>query len=379
MTVLLTGATGFLGSRIAHALITTRSEPVVALGRGDPSRLRDRMIEALRVLGGGALDELLRDRLRCVSGDVTKPWLGLSPALYARLAGEVDAIWHCASDIALTGGRERLYRVNVHGTAEVLAFAAATPPRCQLVHVSSMAVAGARPSGRVMESDLSDVHGFETHYDASKFEAECLVRRWAQRHNRPVVVLRPSIVAADRTLPAGAAGHSLSVLGDMLEAVSQGGAPGIPAQRPGARRLILRLRVSSDASFNIVGDRYATEAMIRIGHDRRYEGATAHTFHVVHPQPTPIRDLLAVIEEQYPGLRIECADHDVTDPTDAEQFVAASLTGFLRYCRHQRVYDRSNATAATPGLADPAPIDTAFLRGALGFARRDAGHPRRTP
>ncbi|GHI41661.1 SDR family oxidoreductase [Streptomyces violascens] len=377
MTVLLTGATGFLGSRIAHALITTRAEPVVALGRGDPSRLRNRMVEALQVVGAGAFDGRHGGRLRCVSGDVTEPWLGLSPALYARLAGEVDAIWHCASDIALTGERERLYRVNVHGTAEVLAFAAVTPPHCKLVHVSSVAVAGARPSGHVMESDLSDVHGFETHYDASKYTAECLVQQWAERHSRPVVVLRPSIVAADRTLPEGAAGHSLSVLGNMLEAVSQGGAPGIPAQRPRARGLSLRLRVSSNASFNIVGDRYATEAMIRIGHDRRYQGAAAYTFHMVHPEPTPIRDLLAVIEDQYPGLRIECADDDVPDPTAAEQFMAASLTGFLRYCRHQRVYDRSNATAATPGLADPAPIDAAFLRGALGFARHDADHPSR--
>ncbi|MDH2388509.1 SDR family oxidoreductase [Streptomyces sp. HNM0663] len=374
MTVLLTGATGFLGSRIAHALIATHSEPVVVLGRGDPSHLRARMVEALRVAGEGPFDGRHVGQLRCVSGDVTKPWLGLSPALYARLAGEVDAVWHCASDIALTGERERLYRVNVHGTTEVLAFARATPQRCQLVHISSVAVAGARPNGRVMESDLSDLHGFETHYDASKFTVECLVRQWAERHSRPVVVFRPSIVAADRKLPEGAAGHSLSVLGDMLEAVSQGGAPGIPAQRPGARRLTLRLRVPSDANFNIVGDRYATEMMIRIGHDRRYQGAAAHTFHVVHPQPTPLRDLLAVIEEQYPGLRIECADDDVPDPSDAEQFVAASLTGFLRYCRHQRVYDRSNATAASPGLADPAPIDAAFLRGALGVTRRGADH-----
>ncbi|WP_308297133.1 MULTISPECIES: SDR family NAD(P)-dependent oxidoreductase [unclassified Streptomyces] len=240
MTVLLTGATGFLGSRIAHALLTTRSEHVVVLGRGDPSRLRDRMIEALRVVGEGTLDGSLHRGLRCVSGDVTKPWLGLSPALYARLAGEVGAVWHCASDIALTGARERLCRVNVQGTAEVLAFAAVTPAACQLVHVSSIAVAGARPSGCVMESDLSDVHGFETHYDATKFEAECLVRQWARSHGRPVVVLRPGIVAADRTLPEGAAGHPLSVLGRMLESMVRGGTVGIPAQRPDAWPAVLR-------------------------------------------------------------------------------------------------------------------------------------------
>ncbi|MEU0739009.1 SDR family oxidoreductase [Streptomyces sp. NPDC006134] len=371
MSILLTGATGFLGSRIAHLLLTTRARSVIALGRGEPSALRGRVLRALGAHGGGMPGEQVRGRLWCVSGDVTQPWLGLSPALYRRLAQDVDAVWHCAGDIALSGERERLHRVNVHGTAQVLEFAATTARQCRMVHVSTMAVAGARPDGHVLEDELDDSYGFETHYDASKFAAEQLVRRWARQHGRPVVVLRPSIVASASASvsvsPEEAAGHPLSVLGQMIEAVARGGAPGIPARRPDGTRLRLRLPAAPQATFNIVPDTYATEAMVRIGHDGSHRGATAHTYHVVHPEPTPIARLIGAIEQRYPGLRIECAGGPLPDATEAERFVAAHLTGFLSYSRHTRTYDRTRALAATAGLPGPEPIGTEFLQQALGL------------
>ncbi|WP_228974594.1 SDR family oxidoreductase [Streptomyces sp. DH12] len=375
MTVLLTGATGFLGSRVAHALLTTRDESVIALGRGTPAHFRGRVLDALKAHGEDVAEAGHPARLRCVSGDVTEPWLGLPPALYARIAHEVDAVWHCAGDIALTGERERLFRVNVHGTARILDFMELTAAHCRLVHLSTMAVAGARPGGRVTESELSDACGFETHYDASKFEAEKAVRQWADRYRRPVVVLRPGIVANDRPQSGDRAGHPLSVLGSMVEAVARGGAPGIPAQRPHGTQVRLRLAASPDAALNIVPDRYATETMVRIGHDADHDGGGgARTFHVVHGQNTTVKDLFTVLEQQYPGLRIECVTGDVQDATEAERHIAAHLTGFLSYCRHQRTYDRSHALAATPPLEEPAPIDAAFLRGALGFTAH-AGMP----
>lgn len=332
------------------------------------------MLDALRAHGEEVTHAENLSRLQCVSGDVTEPWLGLPPALYARVARAADAVWHCAGDIALTGERERLFRVNVQGTAHVLAFMELTAAHCRLVHLSTMAVAGARPDGCVREDDLTDAYGFETHYDASKFEAEKSVRHWADRHRRPVVVLRPSIVATDHPRTNDVAGHPLSVLGSMIEAVARGGAPGIPAQRPAGTRLRLRLAASPAATLNIVPDRYATQAMVRIGYDATHDaGGGARTFHVVHAQDTTIQALFAAMESHYPGLRIECVDGEIPDATEAERHIAAHLTGFLSYCRHRRTYDRSHALAATPGLDEPGPIDPAFLRGALGFTTRAAG------
>ncbi|MFE7836986.1 SDR family oxidoreductase [Streptomyces sp. NPDC057474] len=152
MTVLITGATGFVGSRLAHALLTGRGQRLVAVGRGSLATAQSRIVEA--VSAHGRLDESARRRLRCVGGDITQPWLGMPPAVYAQLAREVSGVWHCAGDIALAGDRERLFGVNVQGTANVLDFAELTGHACRVVHVSTIVVAGRRADGSVLEDDL---------------------------------------------------------------------------------------------------------------------------------------------------------------------------------------------------------------------------------
>ncbi|MFD9974925.1 SDR family oxidoreductase [Streptomyces sp. NPDC059017] len=374
MTVLITGATGFVGSRIAHALLTTRDQRLVALGRGELSELRDRVVAAIGLHGAVPSDALLR--LRCVTGDVTLPRLGLPPALHARLAGQADAVWHCAGDIALAGERERLFRVNTQGTAHVLAFMDQTGPACRLVHVSTMAVAGSRPAGLVLEDDLTDVHGFVTHYDASKYAAEQLVRQWAARRARPAVVLRPGVVASDRPLPASAAEHPLAQLGKMVEVLAEGGAPGIPpvAERPPGSEVRLRIKASPSATFNIVPSDYATEAMVRIGYDTPGGDTGVRTYHIVHPTPTRLADVLRAFEGHHAGLRLECVE-ELDRASVAELFIARHLTGFLSYCRLRHRFDRTHALADTPGLPEPAAVDARFLQRALGFDALPASSP----
>ncbi|MEV6682138.1 SDR family oxidoreductase [Streptomyces erythrochromogenes] len=374
MTVLITGATGFLGSRIAHELLLTRNQQVIALGRGGLADLRDRVVTAIGLHGAVPGDALLR--LRCVTGDVTLPRLGLTPALHARLAGQVDSVWHCAADIALGGERERLFRVNTQGTAHVLAFMDQTGPACRLVHVSTMAVAGSRPDGLVLEDDLTDVHGFATHYAASKYAAEQLVRQWAARRARPAVVLRPSLVASDRPLPDSAAEHPLAQLGNMVKVLVEGGAPGLPpaADRPPGTEMRMRIKASPSATFNIVPSDYATEAMVRIGHDAPCRDTGVRTYHIVHPTPTELADVLRAFERLYTGLRLECVE-EFDGASVTELFIARYLTGFLSYCWFRHRFDRTHALADTPGLPEPAPVDARFLQRALGFDVLPASSP----
>ncbi|MEV4503065.1 SDR family oxidoreductase [Streptomyces klenkii] len=367
MTVLLTGATGFLGSRLLLHLLTTRERVVTVLGRGDPSHLRWRVLKALEAVASESIDAPARARLHCAGGDITQPRLGLASAAYGHLAETADAVWHCAGDIGLTGGRERLFRVNVQGTKHVLEFAAATPPECRLVHMSTIAVAGDRKTGRVAESDLTDSHGFVAHYDESKYQAETLVHQWSLRLDRPAVVLRPSIVATDTQLADGAPGHPLLALGKTIATAVQGSGLGNPAQtaQPGSSKVV-RLLMPADATFNIIPDIYATEAMLRIGHDAAHDSHGVATFHVAHPVDTAMRLITEVIEARYPGLRLACVD-SLPDPTATELLIAAHLRGFLSYSHHTRTYDRTGAVKFMAGLSDPPPIDREYLARALNL------------
>src|SRR2546426_12761006 len=112
MTVLVTGASGLVGSHVVEALVA-RGETVRALVR-PASRAA-----ALR-LGAEA-----------VAGDVT------DPAVWQRAAHGVRAIVHAAAIVQRRASWERYVAVNVEGTR--LAVAAAPAARARLVHISSLA------------------------------------------------------------------------------------------------------------------------------------------------------------------------------------------------------------------------------------------------
>src|SRR2546421_6246891 len=112
MSVLVTGASGLVGSHVVEAL-AARGEPVRALVR-PASRAA-----ALR-LGAEA-----------VAGDVT------DPAVWQRAAHGVRAIVHAAAIVQRRASWERDVAVNVEGTR--LAAAAAPATRVRVVHISSLA------------------------------------------------------------------------------------------------------------------------------------------------------------------------------------------------------------------------------------------------
>ncbi|KAF7798042.1 hypothetical protein EIP86_009254 [Pleurotus ostreatoroseus] len=96
-TVLLTGATGFVGSNLLEQLLQLSSVKVVCLIRGDPlPRLR-------KVFSQHALDDTILDRklhsgsLQIVqTTDLSHEYLGCTPDAYSSLTASVDYVVHCA-------------------------------------------------------------------------------------------------------------------------------------------------------------------------------------------------------------------------------------------------------------------------------------------
>ena len=196
-TVLVTGATGFLGAALVDALLRTTPVEVVALVRADSGGgARRRVAEALeRHEGGGLSRGNPNQRLQAIPGDLAKPLMGLSPDAFAALAEKTDAIFHLAADLDVFASYEDLEPANVRGTREVLRLALrhGTPVHC----VSSSAVF---PLGTtwpedtfgldVMRSLAADLEASGADgYSLSKYAAELLV--WsAFERGLPVSVVR---------------------------------------------------------------------------------------------------------------------------------------------------------------------------------------------
>jgi long-chain acyl-CoA synthetase len=195
--ILLTGATGFLGSQLARLLLRDTDHRLAVLVRGqDEEDARSRLGRVWS--DWPETDEALADgRVRVLPGDLCRPGLGLEPGTYAELARTLTHIVHAAAELKLDGELEELRRVNVGGTERLLELARAAHADHGLqryAHVSTAYVAGGR-TGEVAEGELTDRYGFCNAYEQTKYEGELKVRE-AMRE-LPVSVFRPGMVVGD--------------------------------------------------------------------------------------------------------------------------------------------------------------------------------------
>jgi thioester reductase-like protein len=248
-TVLLTGATGFLGMELlARLLERTDSELIVLV------RARDRAAAAERLRG--VLVRLYdspppaSERVRAVCGDVSEAGLGLSPSDRMLVLARASSILHCAASIAFDLPLERARGVNAGGTARVLELARELSARGQLrrvVHVSTAYVCG-RHAGVFEESQLDVGQRFRNTYERSKAHAERIVQ--CEGSDLPLIVARPSIVVGDSSCGWT---PSFNVVYWPLQAFARG--------------LIDELPVDPDGMLDIVPVDYVADAILALHED----------------------------------------------------------------------------------------------------------------
>jgi len=169
--VLVTGATGFIGSHLAAALCQ-RGDEVTCLVR------RTSRLDRLSPLG-----------VRLVYGDVTEP-----DSLPEAVAGN-QIVYHVAG-CTKAFRKGRLFEVNEQGTANVARACAERTEPPVLVAVSSLAAAGPAPDGQPRTE--ADPAAPVSNYGRSKLAGERAAAQFADR--LPITIVRPPIVfgEADR-------------------------------------------------------------------------------------------------------------------------------------------------------------------------------------
>ncbi len=168
MKVLVTGATGFLGSHVARALAAQGAE-LRLLVRSSSDLRNIQSLNADRVMGD------LRD-----------------PASIERAVEGCDTVFHVAADYRLfVRDPEQMYRSNVEGTRAVL-HAARKQSVGRVVHTSSVATMGFRSDGTsVDEASPVGLENMIGPYKRSKFMAEQVAFE-AARDGMHVVVVNPT-------------------------------------------------------------------------------------------------------------------------------------------------------------------------------------------
>lgn len=171
MTVLVTGACGFLGSHVTELLMARGEQPRVMVRPGD----------SVSALDGADVD------IRW--GDVADP-----TAVSAALSG-VDRVVHCAARTDPWGPEAEYERTNVRGL-ETLVRAALDVGVRRLVHISSITVHGNDVRGEVDER--APLREESNPYSRSKVAGERLLRRMIRDDGAPVTIVRPGWIYGPR-------------------------------------------------------------------------------------------------------------------------------------------------------------------------------------
>jgi len=171
MTVLVTGAAGFLGGHLVDVLLE-RNESVRVLVRPgeDISRLVETNVEICR-------------------GDLTD-----RSSLEAAVDG-VERVLHCAARTGPWGPEADYERVNVYGTKLLVEVAMAVGVR-RIVHVSSITVHGLDVRGTVDET--APVRGGFDPYSRTKATTERMLQQVIHDKGAPVTIVRPGLIYGPR-------------------------------------------------------------------------------------------------------------------------------------------------------------------------------------
>ncbi len=177
MKTLITGAPGFVGSAVVRQLIAAGHD-VRALVRRN-SDCRNLVGLPVEIVYGD-----VRDR-----GSLDRGMKGCS------------TLFHVAADYRLWVPKpSQIYETNVIGTRNVM-LAAMNAGVKRVVFTSSVATLGVTPNGRPADEEtpvsLKDMIG---HYKRSKFMAEVEVKRLADEHGLPVVIVNPSTPVGPRDI-----------------------------------------------------------------------------------------------------------------------------------------------------------------------------------
>ena len=243
MTTLVTGATGFLGSAVARALLD-RGEAVRVLVRRESDR---RNIDSLDVeLAEGNLND---------------------PQSLRNAVKGCRTLYHAAADYRLwVKDPKELYDTNVAGTRALLRSASEAGVE-RIVYTSSVATLGHEPSGRPADEQtpvtIDDMTG---HYKRSKFLAEEDVNRLVRDEKIPVVIVNPSTIIGPRDIRPTPTGR-------MVEEAARGKIPAFV-----------------DTGLNVV---HVDD--VAIGHVQAYEHGKIGERYVLGGDDMMLREILAEI------------------------------------------------------------------------------------
>lgn len=211
-TVLLTGANGYLGHRLAFEWlqeVASVGGKLICLVRAEnDQKAFDKLADQFKGKDPVFEEEFCRlseSHLTVIAGDVSKVNLGLSEVNFIALAQQVDRICHVAALVNHRLGYQHLFGPNVVGTSEVIRLAL-TSKKKAIDFISTAGVFNllenpsnvSEQSVHLAEVQLSE--RYASGYATSKWAGELLLKEASERFELPINIFRCNMILPDREL-----------------------------------------------------------------------------------------------------------------------------------------------------------------------------------
>lgn len=195
-SILITGATGHLGSQILKLILLKSNSYVNLLIRaGSKAEAEIRLKKLIEQINCKIADFEIRKRVSVFRGDITEKNLGLSKKDLMKLYNEVEEIYHCAAITGFSVPIKSAQMVNVNGSKHLLSIADRCHQLTRFNFISTTFILGNKEH-TLKEDDLDIGQKFNNAYEQSKFEAELLISKY-NSNGLIISIFRPSVIVGN--------------------------------------------------------------------------------------------------------------------------------------------------------------------------------------
>lgn len=282
--ILLTGATGFLGSNILGELLGKTATPILCLVRGNQGEKQQLILSKLKKHGFNITANQAQ-RIQLVAADIDQDNLGLTGDQWSALNSKVESIIHCAADLSLLKTIDELENTNIRGTRRLLELAH-SGPRKRFIYASTLSVfVDAFPTPTTCKEsdplDQTDTQVFGG-YAQSKWVAEKIIQSHPESKHTSAII-RLGLLTPNSATGYTADNDSFHIFIKSL----QSGQP--------------QSKLDDQASMDFTPVNYAASAIVEIA----TRGEVNKTYHIANPTSlnyATIKEALAKTSATVPSL-----------------------------------------------------------------------------